>query len=130
MPTRDLAQRFISVCQTCSTRRRPCCASVCSTKPVQQHLDPAIGQDPQGLQRHHRVLQPLLIERAQKFGQTPDVVKTHLYHLRTSSPVDAQPLVTAMRNFEANESFDEVSLQETSALAQRVRWKVNADRDR
>ncbi|MHC8314553.1 NEL-type E3 ubiquitin ligase domain-containing protein [Pseudomonas sp. LB3P31] len=62
---------------------------------------------------------PLLTEAMGKtFGQSPDVTKTVLYHLRSPNRADEQLLLqAALRNFETNEPFDEVSLQETSALA-------------
>lgn len=118
--TRDLAQRFISVYPDLFDQASPM---------LRQRLLDSQARSNTSIQQLARTLKdfkgitefckPLLIEAMRKkFGQTPDVVKTHLYHLRTSSPVDAQPLLqAAMRNFEANESFDEVSLQETSALA-------------
>lgn len=53
-----------------------------------------------------------------KFGITPDVNKTVLFHLRSPNRLDQITLLqAALRNFEVDESFDEVSLQETSALA-------------
>ncbi|VVN99758.1 dermonecrotic toxin domain-containing protein [Pseudomonas fluorescens] len=52
------------------------------------------------------------------FGLAPDVNKTQLFHLRAPNRADAQSLLqAALRNFEADEPFDEVALQETSALA-------------
>ncbi|MCX2900806.1 dermonecrotic toxin domain-containing protein [Pseudomonas mandelii] len=62
---------------------------------------------------------PLLSEAMNKtFGQSPDVTKTQLYHLRAPNRAEQQPLLqAALRNFEADEPFDEVALQETSAIA-------------
>lgn len=61
-----------------------------------------------------------LLEAAmsKQFGQSPDVTATMLYHLRAPNLADEQTLLqAALRNFEADEAFDEVALQETSALA-------------
>nr|WP_180205439.1 NEL-type E3 ubiquitin ligase domain-containing protein [Pseudomonas sp. SbOxS1]NYU05538.1 hypothetical protein [Pseudomonas sp. SbOxS1] len=62
---------------------------------------------------------PLLAEAMNKtFGQSPDLTKTMLYHLRAPNRADEQTLLqAALRNFEDDEPFDEVALQETSALA-------------
>ncbi|MBD9586371.1 leucine-rich repeat domain-containing protein [Pseudomonas sp. PDM03] len=62
---------------------------------------------------------PLLAEAMNKtFGQSPDVTKTMLYHLRAPNRAEEQTLLqAALRNFEDDEPFDEVALQETSALA-------------
>ena len=62
---------------------------------------------------------PLLAEAMNKtFGQSPDPTKTMLYHLRAPNRADEQTLLqAALRNFEVDEPFDEVALQETSALA-------------
>ncbi|MGE8185967.1 NEL-type E3 ubiquitin ligase domain-containing protein [Pseudomonas sp. NPDC086278] len=52
------------------------------------------------------------------FGQSADVTRTMLFHLRAPNQADEQTLLqAALRNFEADEPFDEVALQETSALA-------------
>jgi Leucine-rich repeat (LRR) protein len=62
---------------------------------------------------------PLLAEAMTKtFGQSPDPTTTMLYHLRAPNRADEQTLLqAALRNFEVDEPFDEVALQETSALA-------------
>lgn len=62
---------------------------------------------------------PLLASAISKqFGQSPNVTTTMLYHLRAPNRADEQTLLqAALRNFEADEPFDEVALQETSALA-------------
>ena len=62
---------------------------------------------------------PLLAAAMNKtFGQSPDLTKTMLYHLRSPNRADEQTLLqAALRNFEDDEPFDEVALQETSALA-------------
>lgn len=62
---------------------------------------------------------PLLVEAMRKkFGQTPDVNRTLLYHLIAPYRSEKQSLLqAALRNFEADEPFDKVVLQETSALA-------------
>lgn len=62
---------------------------------------------------------PLLTDALQKkFGQAPDVDGTALFHLRSPNRAEEQSLLqAALRNFEADEAFDEVALQETSALA-------------
>lgn len=62
---------------------------------------------------------PLLAEAMNKtFGQSPDLAKTMLFHLRAPNRADEQTLLqAALRNFEVDEPFDEVALQETSALA-------------
>lgn len=63
--------------------------------------------------------EPLLVEALRKqFGVAPDVNSTALFHLRAPNRVEQQSLLqAALRNFEADEPFDEVALQETSALA-------------
>lgn len=63
--------------------------------------------------------EPLLTEALRKkFALAPDVNKTTLYHLRAPNRLEEQSLLqAALRNFEADEPFDEVALQETSALA-------------
>ncbi len=62
---------------------------------------------------------PLLTEALRKqFGTVPDVNQTILFHLRAPNQATEQSLLqAALRNFEADEPFDEVALQETSALA-------------
>lgn len=64
-------------------------------------------------------VKPLLEEAMRKtFGQSPDVTRTMLFHLRAPNRADEQTLLqAALRNFEADEPFDEIALQETSALA-------------
>ncbi|WP_123356698.1 NEL-type E3 ubiquitin ligase domain-containing protein [Pseudomonas frederiksbergensis] len=64
-------------------------------------------------------VKPLLEEAMRKtFGQSPDVTGTMLFHLRAPNRADEQTLLqAALRNFEADEPFDEIALQETSALA-------------
>ncbi len=62
---------------------------------------------------------PLLTDALQKkFGQAPDIVNTALFHMRSPNLAEEQPLLqAALRNFEQDDSFDGVALQETSALA-------------
>ncbi|MGO2770808.1 NEL-type E3 ubiquitin ligase domain-containing protein [Pseudomonas taetrolens] len=62
---------------------------------------------------------PLLTEALRKkFGLDVDVNQTRLYHLHAPNRKEEQTLLqAALRNFEAGERFDEVALQETSALA-------------
>lgn len=62
---------------------------------------------------------PLLTDALQKkFGQAPDVVNTALFHMRSPNLAEEQSLLqAALRNFEENEPFDGIALQETSALA-------------
>lgn len=62
---------------------------------------------------------PLLTEALHKqFGTVPDVNQTMLFHLRAPNQASEQSLFeAALRNFQADEPFDEVALQETSALA-------------
>ena len=62
---------------------------------------------------------PLLTGALQKkFGQAPDVIDTALFHLRSPNLAEEQSLLqAALRNFEEDEPFDGVALQETSALA-------------
>ncbi|MGY2041630.1 NEL-type E3 ubiquitin ligase domain-containing protein [Pseudomonas pergaminensis] len=63
--------------------------------------------------------EPLLLEAMRKqFALAPDVNKTMLYHMRKHKRADKQTLLqAALRNFEADESFDESMGGETSALA-------------
>ncbi|WP_411379973.1 NEL-type E3 ubiquitin ligase domain-containing protein [Pseudomonas sp. MPB26] len=63
--------------------------------------------------------EPLLLEAMGKqFDLAPDVNNTVLYHLRAYHRVEQQSLLqAALHNFEADESFDDVVLQETSGLA-------------
>lgn len=63
--------------------------------------------------------EPLLLEALRKqFALAPDVNKTMIYHLRARQRADKQTLLqAALRNFEADESFDDVVGGETSALA-------------
>ncbi|MBC3241572.1 hypothetical protein HU723_20575 [Pseudomonas lurida] len=63
--------------------------------------------------------EPLLVEALRKrFGVAPDVNGTALFHMRAPNRLEQQSLLqAALRNFEADEPFDEVALQETSALA-------------
>ncbi|MDQ0654649.1 NEL-type E3 ubiquitin ligase domain-containing protein [Pseudomonas cedrina] len=63
--------------------------------------------------------EPLLLEALRKqFALAPDVNKTLLYHLRAHKRLEQQSLLqAALHNFEADEPFDDVVLQETSGLA-------------
>lgn len=62
---------------------------------------------------------PLLMDAMRsQYRITPDVNKTLLFHMRAPNRHDAQTLLqAALRNFVADESFEEVALQESSALA-------------
>lgn len=72
-----------------------------------------------GLKGITEFARPLLTEALQKhFGLDVDVIQTRLYHLHAPNRKEEQTLLqAALRNFEAGERFDEVALQETSALA-------------
>ncbi|WP_395607783.1 NEL-type E3 ubiquitin ligase domain-containing protein [Pseudomonas sp. B22129] len=63
--------------------------------------------------------EPLLLEALRKqFGLAPDVNKTLIYHMRAPNHMTQQSLLqAALRNFQADEPFDEIALQETSGLA-------------
>ncbi|MBC3302657.1 hypothetical protein H0Z09_16135 [Pseudomonas sp. SWRI18] len=63
--------------------------------------------------------EPLLLEALSKqFALAPDVNKTLLYRLRAHKRLEQQSLLqAALHNFEADEPFEDVVLQETSGLA-------------
>ncbi|WP_093219325.1 NEL-type E3 ubiquitin ligase domain-containing protein [Pseudomonas vancouverensis] len=63
--------------------------------------------------------EPLLKEALRsQFGVEPDLKHNQLYHLRYRQLTITQPLLqAALGNFEANMAFDEVALEQTSAIA-------------
>lgn len=117
---RDPAQQFIKAhpalfAQASAVLRQGLLDSQARSNTSSQHLAKTL-KDFQGITEFCK---PLLTEAMRKtFGQAPDPVATHLFHLRAPNAVHQQSLLqAALRNFEADEPFDEVSLQETSALA-------------
>ncbi|OAJ48322.1 NEL-type E3 ubiquitin ligase domain-containing protein [Pseudomonas marginalis] len=117
---RDPAQRFIKAhpavfAQASSVLRQGLLDSQMQSSTSSQQLAKTL-KDFQGITEFCK---PLLAQALRTtFGQAPDPVATHLFHLRAPNTVDQQSLLqAALRNFEADEPFDEVSLQETSALA-------------
>ncbi|WP_460952911.1 dermonecrotic toxin domain-containing protein [Pseudomonas marginalis] len=117
---RDPAQRFIKAhpavfAQASSVLRQGLLDSQMQSTTSSQQLAKTL-KDFQGITEFCK---PLLTQALRTtFGQAPDPVATHLFHLRAPNTVDQQSLLqAALRNFEADEPFDEVSLQETSALA-------------
>jgi Leucine-rich repeat (LRR) protein len=117
---RDPVQQFIKACpslfaQASPARRQALLDSQAASKTSSQRLAKTL-EDFKGITEFTK---PLLVEAmGKRFGQAPDVLATHLFHLRAPNQAGEQSLLqAALRNFEEDEPFDEVSLQETSALA-------------
>ena len=79
----------------------------------------ALAQSLKGLQGITEFAQPLLEQALQeRFGTATDVNQNRLYHLGAAAPnIDQSLLQAALLNFESDTDFDQVSLQETSAIA-------------
>ncbi|WP_448118977.1 NEL-type E3 ubiquitin ligase domain-containing protein [Pseudomonas serbica] len=117
---RNPAQRFIEAYPELYAKASPALRQALLDSQARSNVSTqALATTLKDLQGITEFAKPLLTDALQKtFGQAPDVTDTALFHLRSPNRAEEQSLLqAALRNFEEDEPFDEVALQETSALA-------------